>query len=202
MHARRAAISVLLVAASTTACSGSGSGSGSSSSDKPDAKAAPATAKPSAKSTPSASTGPLKFGAGHGWSDTDTDGSHISGTTTVMGYSQPAEGVTLPDQVSSFPNPDWAVLDVKVCAAGDSTTVMVAQQPWSLGYSDDTRLAAPNISGSGVAEPAYSVDGAAVKPGTCYRGNITFDVKRGTRPNQIIYAVDGRDPIVWTVPKA
>lgn len=196
MHARRAACAILLVAAATTACT--------SDTDKPDAKtpAAKTSSEPSAKPTPAAAAEPLKIGSAHRWSDTDTDGSRISGTTTVMGYTQPAKGIDLPDEVSNIPNPDWAVLDVKVCAADDSTNVMVAQQPWSLGYADDTRLEAPNISGSGVSEPAYSTDGAAVKPGTCYRGNITFYVKKGSRPTQVIYEVDGRDPMEWVVPKA
>jgi hypothetical protein len=193
MHTRTAACTALLIAAAATACTSSGS-------NTPDDKAPAATA--SAKPTPSAPAKALAFGTGHHWSDTDADGSHISGTTTVMGYTQPAKDVSLTDGISNIPNPDWAVLDVKVCAAADSTTVMVAQQPWNLGYADDTRLAAPNISGSGVAEPAYSVDGAAVKAGTCYRGKITFYVKHGTRPTQIIYAVDQRDPVEWAVPAA
>lgn len=194
MHTRTAACAVLLVAA--TACTSSG---GDKADPKPSASAPQTTSSPT-PSAPAAKA--LAFGSGSHWSDTDDDGRHISGTTTVMGYTQPAKDVTLPDEVSNIPNPDWAVLDVKVCIGADSATVRVAQQPWNLGYADDTRLTAPMISGSGVAEPAYSVEGAAVKPGSCYRGKITFFVKHGTRPTQVIYGVTDRDNVEWAVPKA
>ncbi|MFF4350336.1 hypothetical protein [Streptomyces sp. NPDC001530] len=190
MHARTAFCAILLLAA--TACSGPGH------TDEPDAKPKKTAAKP----TPAASTRMLKIGAGHHWSDTDTDGSHISGTTTVMGYAQPAKDVGLSDKVSDFPHPVWATLDVRLCADPTSTTVMSSQTPWSLGFPDSTRIQAPLISGSGVPKPEYPTDSAAVRPGSCLRGKITFSLERGTRPNQVIYDVEGRDPVEWAVPTA
>lgn len=193
MPVRRAA-AVLLIAASATACGfadGGGPGAGT-----------PATAGQSGAGPSSRPAAKAPFGTGSHWSDTDTDGSHISGTTTVMGYRQPAKSVSLPDEASGVPDPDWAVLDVKFCAATDSTNVIVAQAPWSLRYADGTRLAAPRITSRGVAEPLYSVAGTAVRPGTCYRGKITFSVKHGSRPTSVVYDVDSRDPVEWTVPKA
>ncbi|MFF0143535.1 hypothetical protein ACFYRN_45015 [Streptomyces sp. NPDC005227] len=194
MLVRRAA-AALVIACTATACSVT-AGSG------PNADAPAAAAKSSGKPTSSPAADALAFGAGSHWSDTDTDGSHISGTTTVIGYRQPAQGVSLPDEASGLPHPDWAVLDVKVCAATDSTNVIVAQGPWSLRYADGTRLTAPKISAEGVAEPVYSVGGAVVRPGTCYRGKITFSVKHGSTPTGVVYDVDSRDPVEWTVPKA
>ncbi|MFD6294953.1 hypothetical protein ACFWFU_09130 [Streptomyces sp. NPDC060235] len=191
----RSAAAALLIAASATACSfaeGSGPGAGTP------ATAAQSGAGPSSRPA----TRALPFGTGSRWSDTDTDGSHISGTTTVMGYRQPAKSVSLPDEASGIPDPDWAVLDVKFCAATDSTNVIVAQAPWSLRYADGTRIAAPRIASRGVAEPLYSVAGTAVRPGTCYRGKITFSVRHGSRPTGVVYDVDSRDPVEWTVPKA
>ncbi|MFB7711600.1 hypothetical protein [Streptomyces sp. NPDC056105] len=191
MNARTAlAAALLALAASATACTAE--------TGHTDAKA-PAKAKPHA---PAAPAKPLKIGTAHHWSDTDTDGTHISGTTSVIGYTQPATGVDMPDSVSDFPHPVWTILEVKVCADDTSSNVMVSQAPWNLGFADDTRLAAPLISGAGVPKPEYPVNGAAVKPGTCLRGKILFSVDRGTRPTQVVYAPDGRDPVEWTVPKA
>jgi hypothetical protein len=190
MHARTAICVPLLLVA--TACSGLG--------DTTEAGAKPKQV--AAKPTPATRTGALKIGTGHHWSDTDTDGSRISGTTTVMGYTQPAKDIGLPDGVSDFPHPAWATLDVKLCADPTSTTVMSSQKPRSLGFPNSTRIQAPLLSGTGVPKPEYPTYGAAVKPGSCLRGKITFSVERGTRPNQVIYAVEGRDPVEWAVPMA
>ncbi|MHB9855814.1 hypothetical protein ACSYGO_42130 [Streptomyces krungchingensis] len=194
MNIRRAACATLLVAATTTACAGTGSDDG-----QQPTTAAKAGGTPTASATAKGSA--LRLGSDHHWSDTDLDGSHISGTTTVVGYTQPAEGVHLGDEVSHFPHPVWAVLDVKVCADEDSTNVLVAQQPWQLGFPDGTRVAAPLISGAGVPGPEYPVDGDLVRPGTCLRGKITFSVEKGTRPDRIVYGPEGRDPVQWAVPE-
>ncbi|MFC8361120.1 hypothetical protein ACFUIY_14755 [Streptomyces griseorubiginosus] len=200
MNTRTAACTALLALATlTTGCSGD------STSD--DAKSAPSKAtSPSpaaaASASPSAAPGPLTVGAGTKWSDTDLDGSPVSGTTTVLSYTQPAKDVELPKSAADFPNPEWAILEVKVCADAASSTFKASQGPWSLSFPDDTRLDAPGLSGGGVPKPEYPVDGASVKAGTCLRGKITFSVDKGTRPTQVIYAPEGRDPIEWAVPKA
>ncbi|MFE0720232.1 hypothetical protein ACFW23_04670 [Streptomyces rochei] len=198
MHARTTNVAALAICAlALTACSGS-------SDEDTKATAAPRTSvepTPSTEAKDDVPQGPLKLGAGHHWTDTDYDGSHIAGTTTAISYTQPATGVDLPDEVSDFENPVWAVLEVKVCADKDSSSVLVAQEPWALGFADDTRLQAPGTSGSGVPKPEYPTgDGALVKAGTCLRGKITFSVEEGTRPNQVIYAPADRDPVEWAVP--
>ncbi|MFF5482230.1 hypothetical protein ACFY5C_33650 [Streptomyces sp. NPDC012935] len=197
MKTRTALCSTLLVVTAATACS---------SSDSADSKPAKATTRASSTPTTSVSakadTGsPLKLGTGHHWTDTDLDGSHISGTTTALSYTQPAK-VDLPDGAADFPDGEWAILEIKLCADDTSTNVQTAQGPWNLGFPDDSRLAAPGLSGGGVPKPEYPVDGATLTPGECLRGKITFSVEKGTRPDRIIYAVDGRDPVTWTVPKA
>ncbi|MET7983029.1 hypothetical protein [Streptomyces sp. NPDC005281] len=194
MHTRTAVTAVLLLAATVTACS-------SSTDNKPLTTNPKTTGRATASAA--AKTGPLKIGTGHHWSDTDTDGSHISGTTTVMGYTQP---IKMDDPyshgLSDFEHPVWATLDVKLCADSSSTTVMSSQEPWALGFPDDTRIQAPFVNGEGVPKPEYPIGSTAVKAGSCLRGKITFSMERGTRPNQIIYSPDGRDPVEWSVPKA
>lgn len=194
MHARTAACTLIALAALTAGCSSD------STDDKP-AKTAKPSPTPTAAAPSKADDGPLVLGAGYHWTDTDLDGSQISGTTTALSYTQPAK-VDLPDQAADFPDPEWAILEVKLCADSTSSNVQTSQGPWNLGFPDDSRLAAPGLSGGGVPKPEYPVDGALLKPGDCLRGKITFSVEKGTRPNQIIYAVDGREPITWTVPKA
>ncbi|MFE4697159.1 hypothetical protein ACFRIC_08715 [Streptomyces sp. NPDC056738] len=187
------AVTTVLLLAAVTACSSS------STDDKPRTASAKTTSRATASAA--AKISPLEIGAGHHWSDTDTDGSHISGTTTVMGYTQP---IKLDDSagLSDFPHPVWALLDVKLCADSSSSTVMSSQKPWALGFSDATRIQAPFISGAGVPKPEYPVESAAVKAGSCLRGKILFSMERGSRPNQIIYSPEGRDPVEWSVPKA
>ncbi|MFD7003361.1 hypothetical protein ACFWA5_45755 [Streptomyces mirabilis] len=195
MHARRAAVAVLLVAATATACSGNGTD------DKAQSKPSKtATSKSPATTTPA--PGPLKFGSNWRWSDKDDDGKPISGTTTVLSYTQPAKDVDLAKNVSDFAHPVWSVLEVKVCIATKSSPVTVSQGPWALGFPDDTRLDSPNISGSGVPKPEYASNGATVNPGSCLRGKITYSVERGTRPDRIVYGSAGRDTVEWAVPKA
>jgi hypothetical protein len=80
--------------------------------------------------------------------------------------------------------------------------VTTSQEPWALGFPDYTRIQAPFVNGEGVPKPEYPIGSTAVKAGTCLRGKITFSMERGTRPNQIIYGPEGRDPVEWTVPKA
>ncbi|WP_225638865.1 hypothetical protein [Streptomyces solaniscabiei] len=200
MNIRRTACVALLVAASATGCSNDPGGNRAPTTTTPQSSEAP-TASAAAKGN--TESGPLKLGVGHQWTDTDYDGSPLSGTTTAISYTQPATGVDLPDEVSDFENPVWAILEVKVCAGKDSSTLNVSQGPWALGFPDDTRLQAPGTSGSGVPKPEYPTgDGALVKAGTCLRGKITFSVEEGTRPNEIIYAPEGKDPVEWAVSKA
>lgn len=196
MHARRAACTALLALAALTAgCSSR------SADDKAHEMPSPTAAKNSASAKAAADTGPLHFGQATRWSATNPDGSHISGTSTVLSYTQPAKDVSLPKSLQTFSKAVWAVLEVKVCADPGSATVEVAQSPWKLGFADDTRLDSPGISGPGVAEPEYAASGATVKGGTCLRGKITYSVRQGTRPNQIVYALQGADPVEWAVPK-
>lgn len=126
----------------------------------------------------------------------------ISGTATVLSYAQPAKDVDLTKEASDFAHPVWSVLEVKVCVAAKSSPVTVSQGPRALGFPDDTRLDAPNVSGSGVPKPEYAGNGATVNAGSHLRGKITYLVERGTRPDRIVYGAAGRDTVEWAVPKA
>lgn len=198
MHARRAALAVLLVAATATACSSSGD-----TDDKTPIRAAKPNSKPSASASAPADAGPLKIGAPHRWTATDTDGTRLNGVTTVMAYNEPVKmDKALSQGLSDFPDPEWATVDVKLCATATSGTVQTTQSPWALGFPDDTRVKAPMVSGAGVPKPEYPVDATALKAGSCLRGLITFSFARGTHPDRIIYTPADTDPVEWAVPKA
>ncbi|MFD8736238.1 hypothetical protein ACFV06_15180 [Streptomyces sp. NPDC059618] len=188
------AVKAVLLLATVTACSSSTDGKPGTANTETASRATATTAT---------QTSPLRIGTGHHWSATDTDGSHIGGTTTVMGYTQP---IKMDDAysrgLSDFDHPVWATLDVKLCADSSSTTVITSQEPWALGFPDDTRIQAPFVNGEGVPDPEYPIGSTAVKAGSCLRGKITFSMERGTRPKQIIYGPEGRDPVEWSVPKA
>ncbi|MET7764828.1 DUF1942 domain-containing protein [Streptomyces sp. NPDC005393] len=179
-----------------TACN-DGDSATQSNADKP-SQAASSKAPAKASAPPK----PLPFGSGWKWTDTDEDSSPISGTTTVLNYTQPAADVGLPDDIADSKNPEWAVLEVKVCVDSKSSSVTVSQEPWALGFPDDTRLDVPIFSGSGVPKPEYATNGATVNPGDCLRGKITFDVERGSRPDSVVYGAADRDTVEWAIPKA
>ncbi|MFJ8791410.1 hypothetical protein [Streptomyces sp. NPDC102462] len=197
MNTRTAACTALLALAALTA-----SCSSNSSDDKAQSKPSKTTSSTQAKPTATPTPGPLKFGTGWHWTDKDEDGKPISGTTTVLSYTQPAKDVGLTPDAADSKDPEWAVLEVKVCTDAKSSAVTVSQGPWALGFPDDTRLDAPSYSGYGVPKPEYAAHGATVNPGDCLRGKITFDVEHGTRPVSIVYGAADRDTVEWAVPKA
>jgi len=80
---------------------------------------------------------------------------------------------------------------------GTAATARNTSATTVIGYTQP----ANRLGGSGVPKPEYPSDATAVKPGSCLRGNITYSVERGTRPDQVIYGVEGRDPVEWTIPK-
>ncbi|MFK0108275.1 hypothetical protein [Streptomyces sp. NPDC091217] len=184
----RTTVAAALLLAGATACTGGGA---------VDGKASGSTPAP----TPTTVVKALTLGSGRHWKDIDGDGSYIAATTTALTYTQPVKGVHLPDGVADFPDPEWAVLEVRTCADADSTNVIVAQSPWTLRLADGTRVKPLALSGYGVPGPAYPVSGAAVGPGDCLRGKLTFGLARGSRPDRIVYDVERRPAVTWAVPR-
>jgi hypothetical protein len=180
----RTTVTAALLLLGATACTGGGA---------VDGKASGATPTTAAKA--------LTLGTGRHWKDIDGDGSYIAATTTALTYTQPVKGVHLPDYLADLPDPEWAVLEVRTCADADSTNVMVAQSPWTLRLADGTKVKPLGLSGYDVPAPAYPVSGAAVRPGDCLRGKITFGLAKGSRPDRIVYDVERRPAVTWAVPR-
>ncbi|MGW4907092.1 hypothetical protein [Streptomyces sp. NPDC004270] len=185
MRIRTTVTAVLLLAAAATACTGGGS----------ETTGADA-------SRPSAAAKALTLGSGRHWKDIDGDGSRISATTTAVSYTQPVKGVHLPTNLADFPDSEWAVLEVKTCADADSTNVIVAQSPWTLRLQDGTDVKPLGLRGYGVPAPTYPVTAGTVRPGECLRGKITFGMPKGSRPDRVVYDVQRRPAVTWSVPRA
>ena len=91
-------------------------------------------------------------------------------------------------------------MSVKVCNVS-GTDISVSQFPWSLAYADGTSTEVTGSTGGDMPKPEFPMD-RAVKAGRCAAGLIAYPVPSGKRPERIVYAPDGTDPIEWTVPKS
>ncbi|MGW1799001.1 DUF4352 domain-containing protein [Streptomyces sp. NPDC001984] len=190
MRTRTAITAVLLLGATTTACSSSGG--------EPETirvtVTQTATTTPGAADDAKADDGPLKIRATA--TVRDSDGTTVK--ATVLAYTQPEKGPAPPDK--ELGGDAWATAEVKVCnVQGD---ISVSQFPWSLSYPDDTRIEVTGLNGGDLPKPEFPTDDVAVKPGDCLRGKIPFPVPSSKRPDRIVYAPDGSEPVEWAVPKA
>jgi hypothetical protein len=180
------ALTVLLIT-SLAACS---------TTPEPDKRAAPAE---SATAEPTQPASAYALGKSYTWSAENELGS-VTGSTTVLSYTQPATGVSPPGDGLGIENPEWAVVEIKVCVLkGDS--IMVSQQPWSLAFPDDTRTETTGLNGGDLPKPEFPTLDTTLKSGDCLRGKIPYPVQRGARPDRIVYAPQNEpEPIEWTVP--
>jgi hypothetical protein len=160
------------------------------------------TSHDDAKPTPAPSSaspspaGPLTLGQPNRWHEPG-----YAGTTTALAYHQPVTVKSISLKALGYPASSvWATLDVKVCNAKGSKMFTVSQSPWALAFADDTRTAAPSISGSDIPKPEFPVNDTRVMPGDCIRGLVTFVVGKGQRPVRVVYGTETQDPVVWAVP--
>lgn len=185
----RTVIAAALLLAAATACSSSG-----------EPKTIRVTVTQTVTTTPGAAdaakvdNGPLKIGAAA--TVRDSDGTTVK--ATVLAYTQPEKDPQPPGK--ELGGDAWATAEVKVCnVQGD---ISVSQFPWSLSYPDDTRIEVTGLNGGDLPKPEFPTDDVDVKPGDCLRGKIPFPVPSSKRPDRIVYAPDGSDPVEWVVPKA
>jgi hypothetical protein len=188
MHTRHA-LAVVLLLSMATACS---------SSDEPKTIRVTVTqtktTAPGPTETAKTDDGPLKIGTSA--TVRDSDGTTVK--ATVLHYTQPEKGPQSPGK--ELGGDTWATAEVKVCnIQGDIT---VSQFPWSLSYPDDTRIEVTGLNGGDLPKPEFPTDDVDVKPGDCLRGKIPFPVPSSKRPDRIVYAPDGSDPVEWAISKA
>jgi hypothetical protein len=189
MHARTAACTALLVAATATACSNSG---------EPKTIRVTVTQTVTSplgtKAEADTDSGVLKMGAKKTINDTESD-ARI--TVQVMEYQQPYKGPQ-PMKPEDFQGGDiWATINIKICNVG-TTDISVSQRPWALTYSDSTRIESTGSSGGDMPKPEFPMD-KVVKGGRCAAGLIAYPVPSSKRPERIVYEPDGREPIEWAV---
>lgn len=160
-----------------------------------------ATTPPPAAASPSAPDSPLTLGASQKWHDT-VDGKTTDGTVAALSYKQPVSGVTFGADGLGYTDPEWAVIEVRICITKGATTT-VSQGPWSLGFPDGTRITPDILEGPGLPRPQYPTQAAKVTAGDCVRGNIPVVLEKSVRPNRIIYAPSHQpEPVEWAVPRA
>ncbi|MEU0254490.1 DUF4352 domain-containing protein [Streptomyces sp. NPDC006184] len=181
----------LLVAATVTACT-----SGSAKPSPTVTAIRTVTAAPSPEDAKS-SNGVLKMGARQAINN-DTDDVHIS--VQAIEYQQPYKGPQPQKPDASQGGDIWATVKIKVCNLS-GTNINVSQTPWSLAYEDGTSIEPTGLTGGDMPKPEFPMD-KPVKAGRCAAGLIAYPVPSSKRPERIVYAPEGIDPIEWAVTKS
>lgn len=192
MRIRTTTAAVVAVAALTlTAC-------GSSDDDDGDKAGEPAASSSPASSptpTPTAS----KQQPEHQIGDTvNTEGTDGKFTVAALAYRDAGIRSDLPGLLED--GQKWALVDAKVCNR-TGQTVPATPFPWSLAYTDGSRVESMYISGTDLPGPMYPEE-TKLRDGDCVRGHIVFQVPREGRPERVVYAPDVLDdPLEWRVSK-
>ncbi|MFD6994111.1 DUF4352 domain-containing protein [Streptomyces sp. NPDC059943] len=160
--------------------------------------AAAAPAEVSTSSEPDPAPAAKKIGDTHRW-EAAVDGLTATGSTTVLSYEQPAKSVSSPGEGLGLTDPQWAVVEVKVCNTGPDN-ISASQSPWTLVFPDDTRAQTTGLNGGDLPKPEFPTLDTLVKAGDCLRGKIPFAVERDVRPDRIVYTASESEPVEWTVP--
>lgn len=190
----RTTTAVLLAAVTLTALAGC-SGGGDDEKTPAAATSAEEPTSPEPEPTPTAMT----VGDAYRWK-TAADGLQTAGTTTVLAYEQPAKGTSSPGEGLGLTDPEWAVVEVKVCNAGPDN-ITASQFPWTLAFPDGTRTEVTGLNGGDLPKPEFPTEDTLVRADDCLRGKIPFAVERGVRPERVVYAPAAEpEPVEWTVP--
>ncbi|MFF4933563.1 DUF4352 domain-containing protein [Streptomyces griseofuscus] len=114
-------------------------------------------------------------------------------------YEQPYKGPQ-PQRPEDFQGGDvWATIHVKVCNLS-GPDISVSQTPWSLEYADGTSIEVTGSTGGDMPKPEFPMD-RAVKAGRCAAGLIAYPVPSDKKPERVVYAPDGLDPVEWAADK-
>ncbi|MFF9023931.1 DUF4352 domain-containing protein [Streptomyces eurythermus] len=154
------------------------------------------TATPSAENAQS-SSGVLKMGTRQDINDNAND-VHI--TVQALEYQQPYQGPQPQKPDASQGGDIWATAEIKICNIS-GPDINVSQTPWSLDYEDGTSIETTGLSGGDMPKPEFPMD-KPVKAGRCAAGLIAYPVPSNKRPERIVYAPEGTEPIEWAVSKS
>lgn len=192
MHTRTATTAALLLTAALTSCS-------TSSNDKAD-PAPSATTPPPATTTaaPTPSPTPTSYTLGQPYHWSNNTGA--AGTTTVLSYKQPLLTDDPPGTSLGVPaGSTWGRVDIRVCQTS-GPSIGVAQIPWSVAFTDGSRIEPTGLNGGDFPKPEFPQDGT-VRAGGCARGGIMFPIPKGQRPVRVVYAPQSApEPVEWTIP--
>lgn len=90
---------------------------------------------------------------------------------------------------------DYEGVQVRACNRGASR-IGVSRTPWKLGYDDFESLHDIDISGGGLASPAY--EERELGKDECAKGWVNFTIVDGERPDGVQYAPQGEPAARWT----
>lgn len=170
----RSFVPLALLAALAAGCSGS------------NAVATAPLEQPSSTTSPTPSPSPAAVGATQEGSG---EGSAVK--TTVLRVRQPLRAVVpdLPERAGY----EYIGLEVRMCVVttANSEPTTVSWGPWSIAFADDTVAEAlSSWSAEWWSVPLYPQE-RVVRPGSCVRGWIPFEVPKGSKPTMVTYQPSG-----------
>ncbi len=183
-------VSTLIIAGGATACSGGNA------KPSPTVTVTKTVAAPTSPKGATASNGVLSMGAKKVINDGAND---VHLVIQAAEYEQPYKGPQ-PQKPEDFQGGDvWATIYVKVCNLS-GPDISVSQTPWSLEYADGTSIEVTGSTGGDMPKPEFPMD-RAVEAGRCAAGLIAYPVPSDKKPERVVYAPDGLDPVEWAADK-
>ncbi|MFE7804005.1 hypothetical protein ACFU51_04925 [Streptomyces sp. NPDC057430] len=167
-----------------------------STSESPEAATTTVLPPAATTSTPEPTTPPapeaMAMGSTLKWDEGD-----ISGTSAALSYKQGIKSVGSAAEETGEPDYVWAALELKVCST--KGTFSATTFPWTLAYADGARIEPSSSTWDDFPKPEFPLE-TKLTAGKCVRGKVVYPVPGNSRPETIVYAPDGVDPVEWTVP--
>ncbi|MGW3911437.1 hypothetical protein ACWEBX_07885 [Streptomyces sp. NPDC005070] len=192
MRTSTVTVTVALLLAAATGCTGSGNTA------KPITESGTTqAAEKSTSADPSTDPkGPRAFGRPFAYT---TDGATMA--MTALRYEQgQLHSRRSADEEFGTTGYTWAVVEMKACLKNGFA--VVTRNSWVLAYANGARIKPSSVTYDDFPRPEYPRM-ATVKAGTCVRGKTVFAVPGKQRPVRVLYtSTTPEKPAEWSVPKA
>ncbi|MEU9138964.1 hypothetical protein AB0D33_23910 [Streptomyces sp. NPDC048404] len=190
MRTRSTTVTVALLLAAVTACTGGGHPS------KPSTKPATTSAESTAAKPSPDPKAPRALGTPFTFT---TDGSTMA--MTVLRYEQGTLHLRRSaDEEFGTTGYTWAAVEIRACLKNGFA--VVTRNSWVLAYADGARIKPSGLTYDDLPRPEYPLM-ATVKAGSCVRGKTVFAVPAKQRPAQVLYTSKTPEaPTEWSVPRA
>lgn len=201
MHVRAtalAAAAVLMLCGATACSNGSNTSDAAVSPSPPEPLASTSSPSPLRTPTPTPAV-PRPIGEeltfeGHEGDD------QFAGSVSVLSYRQGFRSVGSAAEESGAPGYVWAALEVKACSTAGFFNA--SPYPWTLSYTDGTRIEPASTIYGDFPKPKYPSE-TKLTVGKCVRGHIVYAVPGNQRPATAVYAPTGLPiPQEWQLPQS